>query len=140
MHTLLHSVPLTLQLATANPRLQQRLLDSQGQVWVRLLWGHCSFLLGPGIHKLLFVPPKNLFPQSCVSSGSSLVGLMVSSSKRAYATPRSTAPRAPPLQPSTADPSLHRRHSNTMLARSLWGLWVLVCTTFSLSISGRYGV
>ena len=33
--------------------------------------------------------------QSCVSFGSSLVGLMVTSSKRAYATPTSAAPRAP---------------------------------------------
>ena len=32
--------------------------------------------------------------QSCVSSGSSVVGLMTTSSKRAYAIPRSTAPRA----------------------------------------------
>ena len=39
-----------------------------GQVWVSLLWGHCSFLLGPGEHKVLFVPSKILFPQSCVSS------------------------------------------------------------------------
>ena len=33
--------------------------------------------------------------QSCVSSGSSMVGLMATSSKRAYAMPRSTAPRSP---------------------------------------------
>ena len=33
--------------------------------------------------------------QSCVSSGSSMVGLMATSSKRAYATPRSAAPKAP---------------------------------------------
>ena len=33
--------------------------------------------------------------QSCVSSGGSLVGLMVTSSKRAYALPRSAAPSAP---------------------------------------------
>ena len=33
--------------------------------------------------------------QSCVSSGGSVVGLMATSSKRAYATPRSAAPRAP---------------------------------------------
>ena len=39
------------------------------------LWGHCSFLLGPGAHKLLFVPSKSLFPQSTVSSGSSLSGV-----------------------------------------------------------------
>ena len=33
-----------------------------GQVGVSLLWGHCSFLLGPGAHKVLFVPPQSLFP------------------------------------------------------------------------------
>ena len=58
---------------TANPHLQ-RLLDTHGQVWVSLSWGHCSFLLGPGAHKVLFVPSKSLFPQSCVSSGGSMVG------------------------------------------------------------------
>ena len=46
----------TLQHAIADPHLRQRLLDTQGQVWVNLLWGHCSFLLGPGVHKVLFVP------------------------------------------------------------------------------------
>ena len=61
---------------------------------VSLLGGHYSFLLGPGAHKFLFVPSKSPFPQSCVSSGGPLVGLMATSSKRAYATPRSAAPRA----------------------------------------------
>ena len=61
MHTLLHSVPLTLQQATANPRLCQRLLDTHRQVWLSLLWGHCSFLLGPGAHKILFVPSEPLW-------------------------------------------------------------------------------
>ena len=32
------------------------------------------------------------------------------------------------LQQATADPYLCRRHSNTVLAQSLWDLWVLVCT------------
>ena len=64
MHALLHSVPLTLQQATADPRLCQRLLDTHGQVWVSLLCGHCSFLLGSGAHKVLFVPFKSLFPKS----------------------------------------------------------------------------
>ena len=36
--------------------------------WVSLLWRPCSFLLGPGVHKVLFVPSKSLFPQPCVSS------------------------------------------------------------------------
>ena len=95
MHTLLHSVPLTLQQATADPGLHQRLLDTHRQVWVSLLRGNCSFLLGLDAHKVLFVPSKSLFPQSYVSSGSSMVGLMVTSSKRAYAIPRSAVPRAP---------------------------------------------
>ena len=56
---------------------------------------NCSFLLGPGAHMVLFVPSKCLFPQSCISSSGSMVVLMVTSSKRAYVIPRSTAPRAP---------------------------------------------
>ena len=92
---LLHSVPLTLQQATADPRLHRRLLDTHGHVWVSFLWGHCSFLLGPGVHKVLFVPSKNLSPQSSVNSGGSMVGLTATSSKRAYAIPRSAASRAP---------------------------------------------
>ena len=61
---------------------------THGQVWVSLLWGPCSFLLGPAAHKVLYVPSKSVFPQSCVNSGGSMVGLMATS-------PRSTAPRAP---------------------------------------------
>ena len=44
----------------ANPHLQ-RLLDTYGQVWVSLLWSHCSFLLSPSVHKFSFVP-KSFFP------------------------------------------------------------------------------
>ena len=82
-----------LQKAITNPRLHQRLLDTHRQVWVSLLWGHCSFLLGPGTREVLFVPSKCLFPHSCVSSGHSMVGLMATSSKKAYAITRSTAKR-----------------------------------------------
>ena len=35
----------TLQQATTNPCLWQRLLAAHRQDWVSLLWGHCSFLL-----------------------------------------------------------------------------------------------
>ena len=67
-HTLglLYSVPLNPWQATVDPRPCRRLLDTHRQVWFSLLWGHCSFLLGPGVHKVLFVPSK--FPQSCGSS------------------------------------------------------------------------
>ena len=127
---------------TADPHLNRRLLDTHRQVWVSLLWSHCSFLLSPGAHKVLFVPSKSLFPQSCVSTGGSMVGLMVTSSKKAYATSRSAAPRDPtpvaghcwpiPLQETF-------KHSKAGLAQSLCGL--LVCTRFCLSplsVSGGY--
>ena len=97
MHTMLHPVPLTLQQSTIDPHLHQKLLDTPRQVWVSLLWGHRCFLLGPGARKVLFVPSKSPFPQSCVSSGGSVVGLMATSCKRAYATPRPAAPGAPAL-------------------------------------------
>ena len=84
-----------LQQATADPRLHWRCLDTHRQAWVSLLWGHCSFLLGPDVHKVLLVPSKSLFPQSCVSSGGSVVGSVVTFSRRAYAIPRYAAPRAP---------------------------------------------
>ena len=93
-HIAVLSTP-TLQQATADPHLQQSLLDTHRQVWVSLLWCHCSFLLGPGAHKILFVPSKSLFHQSCVISGGSMVGLMATSSKMAYAIPRSTSLRDP---------------------------------------------
>ena len=106
-----------------------------------VLWGHCSFLLGPGAYKVLFVPSKSLFPQYFVSSGSSIVGLMATSSKRAYAIPRSAAPRAPAPVGRPLLPHETLKHSKAGLAQSLWHL--LVRRTFSLSspsISGRYGV
>ena len=65
-----------LQQAPADPCLHRRLRDTQGQIWVSLLWGHSSLLLVPGVYKVLFVPSESLFPQSCVSSGSSMLGLM----------------------------------------------------------------
>ena len=75
------SAPKALHQSTADPHLHRGLLNTHGQVWISLL-GHCSFLLGPGAHKVLFVPSNSLFLQSCVSSGGSLVGLMATSSKR----------------------------------------------------------
>ena len=45
MHVLLHSVPPTLEKGTTDPHLHGILLDAHAQVWVSLLWSHCSFLL-----------------------------------------------------------------------------------------------
>ena len=43
------------------------LLDTHRQVWLSLLWGHCSFLLGPCAHKAFFLLFKRLFLQFCES-------------------------------------------------------------------------
>ena len=53
-----------------------------------------------------------------------MVGLMVTSSKKAYAIPRSAAPRTMSLWQATAYLYLQRRHSKAGLAQSLWGLLV----------------
>ena len=99
--------------ATTDPGLHRRLLDTHEQVWVSLLWGHCFFLWGPGTYKVLFVPSKILFPQCCVSLGSSVMG---TSSKRAYAIPSLLHPEPPPLRQSTADPHLLMRHSDSSVS------------------------
>ena len=62
MPALLYSVTLTLWQATVNPHLHPRLLDTHRQVWLSHLWGHCSFFLCPGAHKVLFVPLSVCFP------------------------------------------------------------------------------
>ena len=61
MQALLYSVPPTLQLATANPRLCQPVPPPETPRHSRAslgqsLWGHCSFLLGPGVHKVCLRP------------------------------------------------------------------------------------
>ena len=110
---------------------------------VSLLWGHSSFLLGLGVHKVLFVPSKSLFPQSCVTSRSSMVGLMVISSKKAYAIPRSIAPRAPapeavhcwpvPLQETL-------KHSSFQSLGGSLGPGAHMVDLSPLSVSGGHGV
>ena len=53
-----------------------------------------SLLLSPGVQGSVCVLQESI-SQSCVSSGSSMMGLMVTSSMRAYAIPKSAAPRTP---------------------------------------------
>ena len=60
---LLYSVSLTPQQVTVDTLLRQRLLDTHRQVWLGLLWGNISFHLSSGVHKVLYVPSKSLFPQ-----------------------------------------------------------------------------
>ena len=43
-------------------------------------------------------------------------------------------PEPLPLRQATANLYLHRRHSNTALAQSLWVLWVVACTRFAWAL------
>ena len=76
MPPLLYSVPLTPWQASLNLRLCWRLLDTHRQVWVSLLLEHCSFLLGPGVHKVFCLcPPRVCFPSPVEVLSSNLIGL-----------------------------------------------------------------
>ena len=70
VHSLLYSVPLTLKQASVDPSLCQKLLDIQRYVCLSLLWRHCSFLLDSGVHKILILSYRSLFPKS---SGSYII-------------------------------------------------------------------
>ena len=50
------------------PKPPQEIPGHSQQVWLSLFWGQCSFLLNPSAQKVLFVPSKSLFSQSCGSS------------------------------------------------------------------------
>ena len=124
MHALLHCVPTTLQQATTDPRLCQRLLDTHGQVWASLSLGHCSFVLGPGAHKVLFVPSKRPFPQSCVRSGGSMVGLPPPSRLMPYLgllLPRASAFAAGHFWPIPLQETLE--HSSSLASVGVPGSW-----------------
>ena len=128
MHTLLHTVPPTLQQATTNPHLHQGLLDTHGQVWVSLLWGHCSLFLGPGAQGSVcslqecFLSPVMFWRLYGKVNGDLL--------QEALCHTQVCCTQSLPLQQSTIDLYLRRRYSNTVLSQSLGGLWVPVCTRY----------
>ena len=140
----------TVTLSAPNPEAGHHrlmpLLETPGhsrEIYVSLFWGHCSFLLGPGAHRVLFVPSKSLFPQSCVSFGGSMVRLMVTSSKRAYATPKSIALRAPAsaaVHCWPVPPQETLKHSSGSVSVGSLGLGVHKVCLSPPSISGRYRV
>ena len=78
---------------TSNPCLRWRLLHTHRQVWVSLP-GSVLLSPDPGAQGSVCALQESI-SQSYVSSGSSVVGLMAASFKRAYAIPKSAAPTAP---------------------------------------------
>ena len=71
---------LTSQEAAVDTCICPRLPNTPRQFWLSLLWSHFSFPLGPIVHKVLFVPSKNLFPQSRGGSVIKSTGLQSQSS------------------------------------------------------------
>ena len=106
--------------------------------------GHSRARLGQSLVGSLLLSPgswcaqgsvcahQEFVSQSCVSSGSSMVGLMATSSKRAYAIARSAAPRALPLWQSTAHLYLSIEIMITMLCAYL-NLVFRICSMQSTS-------
>ena len=81
--------------------------------------------------------------QSCVSSGSSMVGLMATSSKRPYIIPKSGAPRAP--APAAVDcwpvpPQEMLKHSSVSVSVGSLGPGAHKVCLSPLSVSGWNGV
>ena len=104
--------------------------------------GHSQASLGQSLLASLLLSPGSwcaqgfvcVLQESCVSPGGSMLGLVATSSKRAYATPRSITPRAPAPVAGHCWPTLLQetlKHSKKGLAQSLQGL--LVLTRFCLS-------
>ena len=121
-------------------------LKTPGHSWTSLGQspvGSLLLSLGSGAHKLIFVPSKSLFPQSCVSSGGSMVGLTATSSKRAYAIPRSSAPRAPAFAAVycwPVPPQETLKHSSVSVSVGSLGPGVHKVCLNPLSVSGSNGV
>ena len=97
MQALLYSVPPTLQQVTTNLCLRWdswTCTGKSGSVFCGVMVPFsCGFWC---IHCSVCALQKSISPVLC-KSGSSMVGLMVTSSRRAYAIPRSTACRVPAL-------------------------------------------
>ena len=95
-----HAATLSAPNPAADHHQPTSLLETPGHSWTSLgqsLVG--SLLLSPvsWCTQGSVCALQGLFSQSCVSSGGSMVGLMATSSKRAYSIPRSAGARAPVL-------------------------------------------
>ena len=94
------------------------------------------------VHTRFCLCPLRSVSQSCESPGGSMVGLMVTSSKRAYTIPRSTAPRAPApvaVHCWPVPPQEILKHRSVSVTVGSLGPAVHKACLSPLSISGRYG-
>ena len=132
---MLQTVPPTLLQATSDPHLQQRLLDTHRQVSC----GVTAPSYGSWCTRFCCALQESI-SQSCVSSASSMAGLMANSSKRTYAipTPRSPFPVAEHCQP--IPPQEMLKHSSVSVSVGTLGPGPHKVHLSPLSISGGNGV
>ena len=132
--------------AAAGHHQPMPLPETPGHSWASL--GQClvgSLLFSPGYWCVqgFVCALQESVSQSCVSSGSSMVGLIATSFKRAYTISRSAAPRAPAPEVGHCWPIPTQetvKYSSGSVSEGSLGLGVhKVCLSPS-SISGRYGV
>ena len=125
-----HSVPPALQQDIIDPRLRRRLRDTRTSLGQSLAG---SLLLSPGswcAQGSVCVLQESVnsvlgkFWWLCGGVNGNLLQEGLCHTQRAYA----VHPEPLPLRQATADLHLCRKHSNTVLAQSLWGLGVLVHT------------
>ena len=106
-----------------------RFLDLHRQVWVSLLWGYCSFLLGPGAQGSVCALQESVFAVLCkfwrLSGG--VNGDLL---QEGLCHTQVYCMQSPCPAQSTAHSYLLRRHQDTVLSQSLLGLWVLVHTRY----------
>ena len=123
-------------LTHASTRDSWTLMSSLGQSLV----GSLLFSSGSWCTQGFVCALHEMFPKSCVSSGGSVVGLMATSSKRAYAIPGSAASRTPAPVSGHCWPILLQdilKHSSVSVSvRSVGPGAHKVCLS-PLSVSGR---
>ena len=141
MNTLLHTVPPTLSrlMPTHTSAGDSHSQASLGQFVVGSLLPFPGSWCTQGFVCAL----QESVSQSCVSSGCSTVGLMETSSKRAYAIPRSKAPRAPApaaVHCWPVPPQETLKHSFVSVSVGSLGPGAQKACLIPLSISVGYGV
>ena len=139
MQALRHSVPPTLQQATVNPCLHQRLLDTHGQVCVSPLWvtAPCSWVLVTKGFVGAFQESVSLV---LYKFWQLYGGLMATSFKRAYVIPYCTQSPCPHSSPLLTCAS--SKDTQTQFCLSLCGVsgsWCTKVCLSPLSIPGVYG-
>ena len=118
-------------------------LATPGYSWASLvqsLVGHCCFFWVLVNTRFCLCPPRVYFPH-LLSSSSSVVGLMATSSKRAYAIPMSAVPRGPVAAAVHCWPPQETlKHSFVSVSVGSLGPGVHKLCLSPLSISGGNGI